>query len=77
MSDLFTRIRRTPTEIEQAESICATCPVIDNCRELLIEVRPMSGTWAGETGDSNKILRPGGSRHQRRLAPEQPLEEAA
>lgn len=32
-----------------ARRLCAGCPVLEDCREYVVAVRPKHGTWAGLT----------------------------
>ena len=43
---------------EQAKAICATCPVLQQCREHALKVREPYGVWGGLTEDErDEILR--------------------
>lgn len=39
-----------------AQAICATCPVIDRCREHALAVREPYGVWGGLTEDDRERI---------------------
>lgn len=41
---------------EAAKAICATCPVIDQCREHSLRVREPYGVWGGLTEDERQAV---------------------
>ena len=52
---------------EAAKSICATCPVINECREQSLAVREPYGVWGGLSEDERTAVlaeRSGRTQHQ-------------
>jgi WhiB family redox-sensing transcriptional regulator len=43
--------------VEKAKSICAGCPVIDDCIEYALETNQRSGIWGGTSEKERKSLR--------------------
>jgi len=46
-TDLFFVSRGETSKMQMAKAICATCPVIDPCREYVIYHAERFGVWAG------------------------------
>lgn len=42
---------------ERAKTICAVCPVIDDCLEYALETNQRSGIWGGTSERERKSLR--------------------
>ena len=42
---------------EAAKAICATCPVIKECREQSLKVREPYGVWGGLSEDERRALK--------------------
>lgn len=52
--------------VDEAKAICATCPVVDACREHAISRREKFGVWGGTTWrERRRIIR---RRRARRVA---------
>jgi WhiB family transcriptional regulator, redox-sensing transcriptional regulator len=43
--------------VEKAKSVCAVCPVIDDCLEYALETNQRSGIWGGTSERERKSLR--------------------
>jgi WhiB family redox-sensing transcriptional regulator len=41
---------------QQAKQICATCPVLEQCREHALRVREPYGVWGGLTEDERETI---------------------
>lgn len=41
----------------KAKTICATCPVVDECTDYAVEFRPSSGIWGGFTTSERRVNR--------------------
>jgi WhiB family redox-sensing transcriptional regulator len=55
----------------EAKAICASCPVVEPCRQLALEVREPYGVWGGlSEAERNQLL--GTGRGDALLAPEDP-----
>lgn len=52
------RVRREA----RAKAICASCPVIDECRRWALSTREPYGVWGGLTADEREALRSPGRR---------------
>lgn len=48
---------KDPDEIAEAKTICARCPVADNCLEFAFETREEFGIWGGLTPRERHALR--------------------
>lgn len=42
--------------IQRAKAICATCPVLERCREHALAVREPYGIWGGLTEDEREAI---------------------
>lgn len=42
--------------VQRAKAICATCPVLDRCREHALAVREPYGVWGGLTEDEREAV---------------------
>src|SRR4051794_15139968 len=51
------RLATAKAVYKPALSICATCPVIEQCRALAMKVAPSEGVWAGETNIRKERLK--------------------
>ena len=43
--------------VEKAKSVCAVCPVIDECLQYALETNQRSGIWGGTSEKERKSLR--------------------
>lgn len=43
--------------VERATSVCAVCPVLDDCLEYALETNQRAGIWGGTTEDERRSLR--------------------
>ena len=54
VADLFFSER--PSDLEQAKSLCAGCPLLEQCREGALERSEPWGVWGGAIFDSGRII---------------------
>ena len=69
--DLFFPIGTTGDAVPQiaaAKSICATCPVMEECLDFALSSRQDYGVWGGLTEDERRSLRRSRQRRARKLA---------
>ena len=52
-------------DIARAKAICATCPVIKECREQSLAVREPYGVWGGLSEDERTAILAARVRHRR------------
>ena len=52
--DLFFSER--PADLEQAKSLCAGCPLIDECRQGALDRAEPWGVWGGAIFDAGRII---------------------
>lgn len=43
--------------VEKAKSVCAVCPVIDDCLEYALETNQRAGIWGGTSETERRSLR--------------------
>ncbi|HEX7352025.1 WhiB family transcriptional regulator [Brachybacterium sp.] len=53
-ADLFFSER--PADLEQAKTLCAGCPLIDECRQGALDRAEPWGVWGGAIFDSGRII---------------------
>lgn len=52
-------------QIEEAKQICASCPVIEECRMWALENNMEYGVWGGLSEDERRALRNGNKKARR------------
>ena len=68
-ADLFFSER--PADLEQAKSLCADCPLLQECRQGALEREEPWGVWGGSIFDSGRIIAVKRGRGRPRKNPDQ------
>lgn len=70
-ADLFFSER--PADLERAKSLCADCPLIDECRQGALDRGEPWGVWGGAIFDAGRIIavKRGRGRPRKNPAPDQ------